>query len=170
MDLFHNFDKSAKRKEGFHNFQVFTNVKELKILKHCKMHWLSLEKAVQHVLQQWTALHGYFDLQCRSAASLQASVSDSYRSQYHTRVPNASVSKRTRAMPCPHASQNSQAQNSRILASTRKRTGQYSQSYVRVQWSLIITATYGPNISGCYIEVAALQRCKCIESHHLGLG
>ena len=33
---------------------------------------------------------------------------------------------------------------------------------------LIITATYGPNISGCYTEVAALQRCKCVESHHLG--
>ena len=28
---------------------------------------------------------------------------------------------------------------------------------------------YGPNISGCYIEMAVLQRCKCIKSHHLGL-
>ena len=39
----------------------------------------------------------------------------------------------------------------------------------QVQWNLTITATYGPNISGCYIEVAALHRCKCIESYHLGL-
>ena len=39
-----------------------------------------------------------------------------------------------------------------------------------IQWNLIITATYGPNISGCYIEVAALQRWKCFKSRHLGLG
>ena len=29
-------------------------------------------------------------------------------------------------------------------------------TFGKVQWNLIITATYGPNISGCYIEVAAL--------------
>ena len=39
----------------------------------------------------------------------------------------------------------------------------------QLQWNLIITATYGLNFSGCYIKVAALQRFKCIESHHLGL-
>ena len=39
---------------------------------------------------------------------------------------------------------------------------------MRIQQNLLITATYGANISGCYIQVAALQRCKCIESHHLG--
>ena len=40
-----------------------------------------------------------------------------------------------------------------------------------VEWNLIITATYGPNICGCCIEAAALQRYTCtrIESHHLGL-
>ena len=32
-----------------------------------------------------------------------------------------------------------------------------------LQWNLFITATYGPNISGCCIEVDALQRCKCID-------
>ena len=42
-------------------------------------------------------------------------------------------------------------------------------SDIHVQWNLIIRATYGPNIYACYIEVAALQRCKCIEPHHLGL-
>ena len=47
----------------------------------------------------------------------------------------------------------------------------YSDLYINmyVQWNLIIMATNGPNISGCYIEVDALQRCKCIESHHLEL-
>ena len=40
---------------------------------------------------------------------------------------------------------------------------------LQVQWSLTITATYGPNICGCYRQVAALQRCKCTESYHPGL-
>ena len=61
--------------------------------------------------------------------------SDSYRSQYHTRVPNASVSQRASdALPellastlpeitCKHCP--------RLLASTRKRTLEYLQSYSR---------------------------------------
>ena len=52
VDLFYYFDKSAKRKE-FHEFQEFTDTKKLKIIKHCKTCWLSLEKVVQRVLQQW---------------------------------------------------------------------------------------------------------------------
>ena len=40
---------------------------------------------------------------------------------------------------------------------------------INIQWNLIITATYGPNITGCYIEVVALQTRKCIESHHWDL-
>ena len=61
VDLFYFFNKSAKRKDEFREFQEFTGTKELKIIKHCKTRWLSLEKAVQRVLQQWTALHAYFD-------------------------------------------------------------------------------------------------------------
>ena len=40
---------------------------------------------------------------------------------------------------------------------------------MKIQQNFLIKATYEANISGCYIQVAALQRCKCIESHHLGL-
>lgn len=61
VDLYYYFDKSAKRKEEFHEFQVFTGVKEVKIIKHCKTRWLSLEKCVQRVLEQWSALYAYFD-------------------------------------------------------------------------------------------------------------
>ena len=61
VDLFYFFNKSAKRKEEFREFQEFTGTKELKIIKHCKTRWLSLEKAVQRVLHQWSALHAYFD-------------------------------------------------------------------------------------------------------------
>ena len=60
-DLFYYFDKSSNRKEEFHEFQEFTGTKELKIIKHCKTRWLSLDKAVKRVLQQWCALHAYFD-------------------------------------------------------------------------------------------------------------
>ena len=61
VDLYYYFDNSTKRKEEFNEFQVFTGVKELKIIKHCKTRWLSLEKCVQRVLQQWSALYAYFD-------------------------------------------------------------------------------------------------------------
>ena len=55
------FDKSAKRKEELREFQEFTDTKKLKIIKHCKTCLLSLERVVKRVLQQWFALHGYFD-------------------------------------------------------------------------------------------------------------
>ena len=61
VDLYYYFDKSAKRKELLHEFQVFTDTKELKVLNHCKTRWLSLDRAVKRVLDQWDALHAYFD-------------------------------------------------------------------------------------------------------------
>ena len=54
--------------------------------------------------------------------------SDSYHSQYHTRVPNTSVSECTRAMHCPHVSWNLRELNSRILVSARNRTREHPQS------------------------------------------
>jgi hypothetical protein len=66
VDLFYYFDKSSKRKEELREFQEFTGTKELKIIKHCKTRWLSLEKAVKRVLQQWCALHAYFDREAES--------------------------------------------------------------------------------------------------------
>jgi len=38
-----------------------------------------------------------------------------------------------------------------------------------VQWNLIITVTYGPKVCVCNKEVAALQRCKFIQSYYLEL-
>ena len=61
VDLFYFFNKSAKRKKEFCEFQKFTGTKEFKIIKHCKTRWLSLEKAVQCVLHEWSALYAYFD-------------------------------------------------------------------------------------------------------------
>jgi hypothetical protein len=58
-DFFVNiFDKSAKHKE---QLKEFTDTKKLKILKHCKTRWHSLEKVVHRAIQQWPALYAYFD-------------------------------------------------------------------------------------------------------------
>ena len=66
VDLFYYFDKSAKRKEELREFQDFTDTKKLKIIKHCKTRWLSLERVVKRVLQQWSA---YFDRVSESDSS-----------------------------------------------------------------------------------------------------
>jgi len=36
-------------------------VKPLRVLKHCTTRWLSLERCSKKLIQQWTALHCYFD-------------------------------------------------------------------------------------------------------------
>ena len=69
VDLFYFFDKSAKRREELSEFQEFTNTPQSKILKHVKTRWLSLEKVVKRVLQQWDALYGYFDRLSESDSS-----------------------------------------------------------------------------------------------------
>ena len=78
VDLFYFFNKSAKRKEEFRDFQEFTETKELKILKHCKTRWLSLEKCVQRVIQQWSALYAYFDKQAETDHSARVSRLDQH--------------------------------------------------------------------------------------------
>ena len=45
LDLYYYFEKSAKRKE-LSEFQDFINTKKLKIVKHCKTRWFSLERGV----------------------------------------------------------------------------------------------------------------------------
>ena len=66
VDLYYFFDKSAKRKEEFREFQSFVGVKELKIIKHCPTRWLSLERVIKRLLQQWDALYAYFDKEAES--------------------------------------------------------------------------------------------------------
>ena len=88
--------------------------------------------------------------------------SESYRSQYHTRVPNKSVSECTRAMHCPHASRNLRPLNLRILVSTRKRTLEYSQSYSQAfAMELISTREYSQSNSRvlAIIHVSVSHNC-----------
>uniref|UniRef100_H3AGU8 Uncharacterized protein n=1 Tax=Latimeria chalumnae TaxID=7897 RepID=H3AGU8_LATCH len=51
----------AKRKEEYKEFQEFTNVDPLKILKLCLTRWLALQKCIGRTLQQWPALQAYFN-------------------------------------------------------------------------------------------------------------
>ena len=43
VDIYYFFEDSSKRKADYKDFQLFTNVDDLEILKHCPTRWLSLE-------------------------------------------------------------------------------------------------------------------------------
>ena len=78
VDLFYFFNKSTKRKEEFREFQEFTETAQLKIIKHCKTRWLSLEKCIQRVIQQWSALYAYFDREAETDNSARVSRLDQH--------------------------------------------------------------------------------------------
>ena len=60
MDIYYFFEHSSKRKADYKDFQLFTNVDDLEILKHCATRWLSLEKVCNRTLNQYAALLSYF--------------------------------------------------------------------------------------------------------------
>ena len=55
-----SFCFSSKRRSEYKDFQLFVDVDQLEILKHCPTRWLSLEKVVKRTLQQYPALLSYF--------------------------------------------------------------------------------------------------------------
>ncbi|WAR00683.1 METL6-like protein [Mya arenaria] len=61
VDVYYHFQKSMKCKKILRSFQEFMDTEPSKILKHCRMRWLSLELCVVHVLDQWPALRSYFE-------------------------------------------------------------------------------------------------------------
>lgn len=60
IDLFYWFDKSTKRKANLQSYCVFCDTSYREIIKHVSTRWLSLEKAIDRVLQQYEALSSYF--------------------------------------------------------------------------------------------------------------
>ena len=60
VDSYYFFEHSSKRKADYKDFQLFTNVDDLEILKHCAIRWLSLEKVCNRTLNQYAALLSYF--------------------------------------------------------------------------------------------------------------
>ena len=60
IDVFYWFDKSTKRKSNLSDYCDFCNTTYRDIMKHVNTRWLSLERAVGRVLQQYAALKSYF--------------------------------------------------------------------------------------------------------------
>ena len=60
IDLFYWFDKSTKRKALLSEYCNFCDVQYRDIIKHVNTRWLSLEKAIYRVPQQYDALKSYF--------------------------------------------------------------------------------------------------------------
>ena len=67
IDIFYHFKHSSKRWHEFNEIQLeFSDIKPLRVLKHCTTRWLSLECCLKRLLQQWPALHCYFDTEAES--------------------------------------------------------------------------------------------------------
>jgi hypothetical protein len=64
IDMFYHFKYGAKKWEQFSEIQAeFEDVRPLRILKHSTTRWLSLLRCLKRLLDQWPALHSYFDRQ-----------------------------------------------------------------------------------------------------------
>ena len=62
IDIAYHFKYSAKRWTEYQQIQgEFSEIQPLKILKHCTTRWLSLERCIKRVIDQWPALYAYFD-------------------------------------------------------------------------------------------------------------
>lgn len=59
-DIYSFFSHSSKRQNQFREFQEYFDVKQHKILKIANTRWLSLEAAVQRILEQWQPLKHFF--------------------------------------------------------------------------------------------------------------
>ncbi|XP_064422522.1 uncharacterized protein LOC135360046 [Latimeria chalumnae] len=60
IDCYYYFDKSTKQKSYLDDFCMFCDVEYRQIMKHVHTRWLSLEVAINRLLQQYTALKSYF--------------------------------------------------------------------------------------------------------------
>ena len=60
IDLFYWFEKSTKRKACLVEYCTFCDIDYREIVKHVNTRWLSLERAVCRVLQQYDPLKSYF--------------------------------------------------------------------------------------------------------------
>ena len=67
IDIYYHFKHSSKRYSEFSAIrEEFSDIVPLWILKHCTTRWLNLERCVKPLLDQWPALHAYFDKEAES--------------------------------------------------------------------------------------------------------
>ena len=60
IDIYYWFDKSTKRKSCLSEYCNFCDINYRDVVKHVSTRWLSLERAIGRVLQQYDALRSYF--------------------------------------------------------------------------------------------------------------
>ncbi|XP_033726452.1 uncharacterized protein LOC117316076 [Pecten maximus] len=60
VDIYYYFEMSAKRRQELQEFQMASSGETRKILKHVSTRWLSLEKALNRLLEEWNPLSAYF--------------------------------------------------------------------------------------------------------------
>lgn len=60
IDLYYWFEKSTKRKNGLLSYCTFCDQDYRAIVKHITTRWLSLERAVERTLMQYSSLKSYF--------------------------------------------------------------------------------------------------------------
>ena len=64
IDIYYHFKHSSKRWSEFADIRAeFSDIKPLRVLKHSTSRWLSLERCVKRLIEQWPALYAYFDRQ-----------------------------------------------------------------------------------------------------------
>ena len=64
IDIFYHFKHSAKRWSEFATIQAeSSDIKPLRVLKHCTTRWLNLERCIKCLLELWPVLLTYFDRQ-----------------------------------------------------------------------------------------------------------
>ena len=62
VDIFYHFKYSAECWTEYDEIQSeFSEIRPMKLLKHCTTSWLSLEHCIKRVIDQWPALFAYFD-------------------------------------------------------------------------------------------------------------
>ena len=70
IDIFYHFKYSAKRWTEYAVIEAeFEDIKPLRIPKHCTTRWLNLERCVKHLIDKWSALYSYFDLETNNVAA-----------------------------------------------------------------------------------------------------
>ena len=70
IDIYYHFKHSAKRYTEFITIhEGFSDILPLRVLKHCTTRWLSLERCVRRMLDQWSALYAYFDREAENDRS-----------------------------------------------------------------------------------------------------
>lgn len=60
IELFYWFKRSAARREDFHEVQIDLELNENFLIRHVSCRWLTLQPAIERILQQWLAVTKYF--------------------------------------------------------------------------------------------------------------